>query len=366
MKIGIDISCIAGGRGPARYTTEIVKGLSTCCQEKDEFVLYSPFDHAIEDLPANFSFRYLPLQKHRPWLNWTLPFQARRDALDLMFFPANDCWLWRAVQTVITLHDVAQKTIIAGYQLSWKDKLQVTLQLKRMGKVTSRIITVSKYSAQEINKAVPNSSDKVVVIYNGLSDICEANISGMAKQNGYILFVGGLDRRKNLERLLQAYKILINKGRKEKLVLIGSCGKNSKLYYNMPELVIQNGLENWVDIKSNVNDAELINYYSHAAMFVFPSLVEGFGLPLLEAMKCGCPIASSNAASLPEVGGDAVLYFDPYNVDQMADCMERILTDSGLRETLINKGYQQVKKFSWQKASQYVYCIFTELSTIYR
>lgn len=365
MRIGIDITSLAGERGPARYTTEIIKALSKICNQDDIFYLYSPFEKKINGLPANFVFRKLPLQQIRPWLNWTLPRAARRDEVQVMFFPANDFWLWRAVPTVITLLDIAPATMLFQYLPSWRDRLQIRLQMRAIARIADKVITISQFSAGSIATHLPIVAKKLQVVYCGLSGIFQLSEINDISSKPYILLVGGLDHRKNMERLLQAYKLLLLRGRTEKLLLVGSSGQNKKLYYDMPKLVKTYSLEDHVEIKSDIGDDELAQLYASARLLVMPSLIEGFGLPVLEAMACGCPVASSNAASLPEVGGEAALYFDPYNAIEMADCMERILTDENLRQQMIAKGREQVKKFSWQRAGEQVYRIFKDVVSKY-
>ncbi len=360
MRIGIDVSSLSGGRGPARYTTEIIKALSAGCGSDDIF--YSPFDKGIPGLPSNFVFKFLPLQEMRPWLNWTLAMAVRRDKVDVMFFPANDFWLWRAAPTVVALLDIAPATKLFQYLPSWRDRLQNRLQMKALGRITDKVITISKFSADSIAAHLPKVAHKLQVVYCGLSSIFQLSEIKDMSSKPYILFVGGFDRRKNLERMLQAYKLLLARGRTEKLLLVGSAGENKKLYYDMPEMIAAHDLQKNVEIKSGVDDNQLVQLYGNARILVIPSLIEGFGLPVLEAMSCGCPVASSNAASLPEVGGDAVQYFDPYNIEDMANCMQRILTDHHLQQEMIARGHEQVKKFSWQKAGEQVYKLLKEAS----
>lgn len=360
MRIGVDIQSLAGGRGPARYTGEILKALSAVCSRDDLFSLYTPFGKATNGLPDNFIFKLLPLEKRRPWLNWTLPLAVRRDRVELMFFPANDFWLWRAAPAVVTLHDVAPATLLNDKFVGRIDRLQNKLQMKALKKIASKVITVSNFSAGAIRSVVPGIEQKLLVIYNGVSAAFNSSDIPRTALQPYLLFVSGFDRRKNLERLLEAYKILLSKGFKEKLVLVGSAGQNERLYYNMPKLIAAFELQTFVDIKAGVNDEALARLYRSASALIFPSIIEGFGLPVLEAMACGCPVVSSNAASLPEVGGDAALYFDPYNVAEMADCLERVLDNEALRQQMIAKGYEQLKKFNWLMAGKQVYEILQE------
>lgn len=358
MQIGIDISCIPAGRGPARYTIELIKAIAKDSKNTDEFILFSHCKATIDTLPDNFVFKIVPQQKWRPWLNWTLPIAARRDKLDVMFFPANDCWLWKAIPTVVALLDVAQFTTLYNHLPSWKDRLQIRLQMNRIGKVADKIITISEFSRKEIYKIAPGSKNKTEVVYCGLSEpFLNNSVTKKSVKEPYILFVGGFDRRKNLERLLQAYKILLKKGHQEKLLLIGSSGDNMKLYYDMPALIHKYNLETMVEIKKGVPDDELVEYFANASVFVLPSIVEGFGFPVIEAQACGCPVVCSNAASLPEVGGDAAVYFDPSDVAAMAESIGRVLKDEPLAKKLRENGTVNCRRFSWSKAGEQVYTV---------
>lgn len=354
MLVGIDITSLAAGRGPARYTTEIVRAISRCCAKDDQFILYSPFEKQIDALPVNFIHRLVPIKRFVPWLNWSLPHQAKKDKIEVMFFPANDFWIFSYIKSIVTLHDIAPATMLSAYHHTLLDKLQNKIQLYALKHIVSNVITVSKYSSIQIKNNTSIHSDKIRVIYNGVSSrYC--NRVQQTKRRGFILYVGGFDRRKNLVRLLKAYKCLTNRGTKEKLVLAGNGGGNLKLYYNIEQLVEETGLKGFVEIIVEPTDERLVDLYTNARLLVQPSLIEGFGLTVLEAMACGCPVACSNAASLPEVGGDAVVYFNPYDVRDMTDVIQRVLNDEGLSREMIEKGYIQADKFSWTKAGEEVY-----------
>lgn len=136
----------------------------------------------------------------------------------------------------------------------------------------------------------------------------------------------------------------------------GGC---KELYYNMLGMVKMKNLSGKVEIIENPSDDRIIQLYQTAKVFVFPSVIEGFGLPVLEAMACGCPVACSNAASLPEVGGDAVLYFNPNDINGMAAAMTRLLDNDSLRLNLAQKGIERAKLFSWEKTAADIYKILS-------
>jgi glycosyltransferase involved in cell wall biosynthesis len=303
-------------------------------------------------LPANFIYHVLPMQKGRPWLNWSLPRAARKDGIDAMFFPANDCWLLPFKPTLVALLDIAPATFLRKY-LSPADKLQNDLQLAMMPFAARHVVTISNYSKKEILNKIPGLAQKISVVYCGVNKIFRPFDNRENKSEPYILFVSGFDRRKNLEGLLKAVKILEDRGRKVKLQLVGMTEPNQSIYYDAYSLVRQYQLERITAIEAvRDNDERMAYLYNSASMLVMPSFIEGFGLPVLEAMACGCPVACSNAASLPEVGGGAALYFDPNDPAQMATVMERILIEPGLRQKMIAKGYENVKRFGWDKMAR--------------
>jgi glycosyltransferase involved in cell wall biosynthesis len=232
-----------------------------------------------------------------------------------------------------------------------------------LDRIAHKVITVSQFSAKSIKSTIPAVSGKIEVINNGLPISFQHYQFKDVSSSQNILFVGGFDRRKNLERLLQAYKLLLSRSCTEKLLLVGSSGQNKRLYYDMPQLMTTYDFKDHLEIKHAVSDDQLAQLYASARVLVMPSLIEGFGLPILEAMACGCPVAASNAASLPEVGGDAAQYFDPYDIEDMANCIQRILTDGDLRQEMIAKGFEQVKKFSWLRAGEQVYVILKQAVT---
>lgn len=171
----------------------------------------------------------------------------------------------------------------------------------------------------------------------------------LAKYNlpkGYILFVGTLEPRKNLNRLMRAFDML---SCQERLVLVGMKGWGN---HKFPDNVIR---------LNYVAKEDLPAIYSHAKLFVYPSLYEGFGLPVLEAMACGCPVITSNVSSLPEVAGDAALLVDPYNAEGIAESIRKILIDKKLQKDLREKGMDRAKEFSWNKCAEETQKVYEEV-----
>ncbi len=214
------------------------------------------------------------------------------------------------------------------------------------------IITGSEYSKQEILQRLDFKEDKVKVIYHGI----DHNLFKIYKNprvefeipSKFILSVGSIEPRKNLLGLLKAYDILDEDLKKEyKLVLVGFKGWENKEIMN----IVNDNKEN-IHYLGFVNDEELAKVYNLASLFVFPSFYEGFGLPPLEAMACGTPVVSSNLTSIPEVCVDAAMYCDPYDMEDIKNKIELVLSDENLQNGMIQKGIKRAKHFTWEKSAK--------------
>lgn len=221
------------------------------------------------------------------------------------------------------------------------------------------IITGSEYTKREILKYTKFKEDKIVVIYHGIEHnlfkVYQKIELGFDLPSKFILSVGSIEPRKNLLRLLKAYQGLPLEIKDEyKLLLVGFSGwENSEIISLIKEL------EEYVQYLGFISDEELAQVYNLATLFVYPSLYEGFGLPVLEAMACGTAVVSSGLSSLPEVGGDAPLYCDPYSITDIQEKIVSTLADSSKRDSMVEKGLAQAQKFSWQKSAQEHKRLFT-------
>lgn len=219
---------------------------------------------------------------------------------------------------------------------------------------SNKIITISKFSKSEILRYTPAENDKISVIYCGVNYtiFAEKKTTTLDKiPESYILYVGNVKPHKNLITLLKAYAQLPLSLKKEnRLVILGK-----KDGFITPDLKIfkfieDNNLMDFLHFTGYIEDREVPAIYQGARLFVFPSLYEGFGLPPLEAMASGVPVLSSDASSLPEVGGNAVIYFNPIDSKNLSCKMEELLSDPDLRHELAEKGKAQAKLFSWTGA----------------
>jgi glycosyltransferase involved in cell wall biosynthesis len=224
------------------------------------------------------------------------------------------------------------------------------------------IITGSRYIEREAVELLNGKNLRIVTIYYGYNHALfyahkKAEEEKASLLGNYILFVGSIEPRKNLLGLLKAYLLLPEYVKKDfQLLLIGYKGwGNQEIVERMDQL------KERVHYLGYLNNEELANLYRGASCLAFPSFYEGFGLPPLEAMACGCPVIVSNVASLPEVCGDAGYYVDPYRVESIAEGIYQVLTDGSLRQSLIQKGLERAKLFSWEKSAKEHLKVFEEV-----
>lgn len=236
-----------------------------------------------------------------------------------------------------------------------------------------RIITISQASKDDIIKLYGIEPEKIAVIYPGIKQhvsltphIYPMNELKTKYKIGddFLLFVGTLQPRKNIVRVIEAFSQLKkqkteNKEQDLQLIIVGRKGWQYEEILAAPE---KYDVKDKVKFLDFVPDEDLTLFYQHAKVFVWPSLYEGFGLPILEAMQQGCPVITSNVSSLPEAGGDAALYVDPQSVEEIAGAMGKVLTDKKLRDEMIAKGRKQVEKFSWEKAAQETLAVLQQVA----
>jgi len=260
---------------------------------------------------------------------------------------------------VTTFHDL---TLLQTYNSdkNWfvfHTKQQVgKFVFKSVAKSSQHIITPTKFTKNELVKFAKVSPDKITVTYEAADVFIDQLTPYKHPFNRYILYVGQQSDYKNIRRLGDAHQKLLSKYPDLGLILVGK--KNASIISNekyFTDKKYRNIL--FTDFIPN-NQRDWL--YTNTAAYMFPSLMEGFGLPGLEAMGYGAPIVSSSATCLPEVYGDAALYFDPTNTDDIASAINQVLSDDNLRNNLIKKGHEQIKKYSWKRMAEQTYSVYKD------
>lgn len=356
MKIGIDASRYKHkeATGVEWYSRHIINGLLkeiSASGGGDEVILYS---REKLDLSGN-----KVLSGQRFWTLGSLSKEMSKNPPDVLFVPSHVLPLNLPKRSVITIHDVAFKHLKKSYSfsqyhyLNWSTKFAV--------RKATKIIVPSEATKQDLIKFFQCPHEKIVVIPHGFeapADVDDEAIMkdsvvfkyfGITKVVPYILSVGRLESKKNLVRLIEAFKKFSESQPDYRLILAGKRGVG---FEQILKTVNKSELMHKVIMPGYITEEEKAVLYKHAKIFAFPSLYEGFGLPILESFYYKKPVLCSNVSALPEVGGDAVHYVDPNNVEGMAEGLEKLATDRDYAQTLIAKGMERLKMFSWENSAK--------------
>jgi glycosyltransferase involved in cell wall biosynthesis len=285
-------------------------------------------------------------------LYW-LPYQLNKHKKThkVFFNPGFNPILHSPIPYVATIHDLIHLYLPGNIALG--KKIYYETLIKYTVKQAHKIITVSEYSKQNIIEWSKISEDKIVVVGNGISKCFTAEGDKYEPGYPYLLNVGNTKTHKNIHRLIEAFASA-KLTPEMKLILTGQ---------STPEiqtLIQKLQLNNRIVFSGILSDEKLAEYYRGATAFVLPSLFEGFGIPIIEAMACGTPALVSNITSLPEVAGDAAVIIDPYQIDSIAQGLEKISLDKSLQQDLIQKGFIQANLFSWDKTASKIQTVLNE------
>ncbi|MCB8925245.1 MAG: glycosyltransferase family 4 protein [Ardenticatenaceae bacterium] len=376
MRIGIDVTAaLTQGGGIGRYTRELVQALAAV-DAQNSYQLFSAKPPATlpvpEPLPQtkNFVHKPAPLDErwlYRLWYRLRLPLPVQWVTGQIDLFHSPDFVLPPVngrIPTLLTVHDLS----FVHYPHVFPERLVTYLNQVvpwSIGRAT-HILADSDATRQDLLNIWQVPPEKVTVLYSGVHERFEPVEDGALitavrhkyhlQDWPYILSVGTLQPRKNYQMLIRAFALLADKV-PHHLVISGGKGW---LYDEMLAEVERQGLTGRVHFIGFVDDADLPTLYSEADLFVFPSLYEGFGLPLLEAMGCGTAVLTSNSSSLPEVAGTAARQLPPTDEAAWTENMLALLTDIELRDKLVLAGLTQAKQFSWQTAAQQLLKIYQQ------
>lgn len=348
-------------RGVGNYVVHLIRAL----QEVDKENRYHIFvgqdtKHLFEIWASNFRVVTLPIGHDPRWLmrpvyyfwqNSLISVYLKQNQIDLLHLPNLLPLLIRFVPTVVTIPDMAEYKVTKYSRFRQLYRRSISHLVVRNA---DRIITISHSAKQDISTVTGAPLAKIDVTYlasaiPGATTIDSSKPDVLTKyhlKREYILYVGSALPHKNLKRVLEAFMLLKSRYKiPHQLVLVGNRDTNAALLMEEAE---QMKVDGHIVLAGYVPDDDLPALYQNAGLFVFPSLHEGFGLPILEAMTCGTPVVTSNVSSLPEVAGDAAILVDPMDVKAIADGMWAILRDKDRRQAMVAKGRMQAAKFSWE------------------
>lgn len=370
MRIAVNLIPFTTIQGIEIFSKNLLSKLLNFKKNEEFFILSS------ENIPELFNLDEIKLIKIKGlkrkyseaiYQQTLIYFLLKKQKIDLLFSPSPAAPIFYK-NKVVVIHDCAYDRFNYD-RFKESENLLSKIYFRTMyygaKYFSKKIITVSNFSKKELVELYKIDPAKIEVIYGAAPELPEVsedfaqNVLNKFKiDKPYFLYIGNWRPRKNLPGLIRAFQIFREKGF-DFLLVIG--GRKDKRFLDLEKEIKKNQLEGKVILTDTLTREEISALYKRTVALTFPSFYEGFGLPVLEAQSLGVPVLTSNTSSLPEVGGDSVFYVNPYNVEEIAQGLERIARDKDLRNQLIEKGYENLKRFSWEKSAKKLLEIFYKI-----
>ena len=362
MIIGIDASraFLPERTGIEEYSYQVIRHLRDSLSEESVFLYIRPEQEVDFELPKNWQVKRL--WAPRFWTQFRLSWEMLFHPVDVLFIPAHTVPLIHPRRTVVTIHGLEYEFCPQAYSLL--DRWYMRLSIRHSVRVASTIIAVSENTKRDLINLYHVLPGKIAVISEGYS--ISHGVTGNQKlvtgkegiitnyqlpiTTPYFLFIGRLEERKNVVRIIEAFGILKTKySIPHQLVLAGKPGYG---YENIEYRISNIECRDEIMELGYVTEEEKWELFRGADVFLFPSLYEGFGIPVLEAQSVGTPVVTANTSSLQEVGGDGAVFVDPLSAESIADGVWKVLSDAKLRDGIIEKGSRNVDRFSWKRCAE--------------
>jgi glycosyltransferase involved in cell wall biosynthesis len=364
LKIGIDAR-LAYRRGVGTYAANLILNLARI-DHRNEYVIFNAPD-GLKGRTANNRFHWvnLPFSNAAYYEQVLLPRVAAEQGLDFLHYIDNSATAISDLPFVLTLHDTMHTRPLAEVRpgATFRQKLVYSYKrwaISRSAPRAKAILTVSDYSKNRIVWQMGIPEERIVVTPEGV----DLKLFRPAKRKPSKLFKilvhGAADERKNIPNILKAAKLLVKQTKAFQLVIIGMDEKELKCTDYIQQ-VIDMGLGSQVEWAGNVPHWALNQVYADVDLFLYPSLMEGFGLPVLEAFACGLPVITSNITSLPEVAGNAALLVDPKSPEAIVKAVGQMMKLKGLRKLYVQRGLRRAKQFSWEKTAKMTLKVYEQL-----
>lgn len=369
MNVGIDASRIAltnERTGTENYTLNLISAIKKLDQDNKYTLYFNKLPQYFEIGQKNIVTRYIPLTRF--WTQARLALECLINPPEILFVPAHTIPVirWPKVKTIVTIHDLGAEFLAEHHQ--FPHKLYLNWSTKYVAKHATHIIAVSESTKKDLMKQFKVSSKRITVVHEAVNtDLFfpreKFEVENVKKEFGltkpYLLFVGTIQPRKNLLSLIEAFSKIKNTNLD--LVLVGKPGWLYEDIYQAPKKF---GVEQQVKFLGYVAEEKLPALYSGAEIFVYPSLYEGFGLPLLEAMACGLSVLTSNTTSMPEVSGGKAVLVNPKKVDEIANGIFQLLKNPTKRANMRESGINWVQNFTWEKTASETIAVFEKVSKL--
>ncbi|MGZ3990518.1 MAG: glycosyltransferase family 4 protein [Flavisolibacter sp.] len=373
MRIGIEAQRIFRPKkhGMDVVAIELVKSLQEI-DHRNEYIVFSR--NGVKDdtirASSNFQIAQFPALTYADWEQVKLPLAARKKKLDLLHCTANTAPLFSGIPLVLTLHDIIYLENIDFKGTSYQNlgNLYRRWLVPRIVKKARMVLTVSSFERDNILEKLQLPEEKVQVLYNGVSSRFNhlydpQEVEAFRRRYGlpgqYIMFLGNTAPKKNTPNVIRAFAAYCQSHPDPlKLVLLDY---KKELVEKLLEELKQPALMDHFVFPGYVPHQEIPLMYNAATLFLYPSLRESFGLPLLEAMACGVPVITSNTSSMPEIAGDAALLVDPFDVKELTGALQRLAGNEELQQQLREKGLERARQFTWKASAEKLLSIYESL-----
>lgn len=371
MRIGIEAQRIFRKKkhGMDIVAIELIKALQLIDQSNNYFIFTNEDeDDSCISPKSNFKIIKIPRSSYPYWEQIQLPKAVRKYNLDLLHCTSNTAPLNIKIPLIVTVHDIIyleKLNLLRGTPYQILGNLYRRWIVPKIIKKSSAIITVSQYEREIIKNYFKN--DLAIVIYNGVKDIFKRVSDPLIIKRirdkyclpeNYIFFIANTDPKKNTEGVLRAYSLLKKNKDTPKLLLLDI---NRRYLLNLIKKIGDKELINHINICDYIPNSELPVIYSSALMFLYPSIRESFGIPILEAMACGTPVITSNTSSMPEIAGNSALLVNPFKPEELASSINELIYNHTKRAELSFKGLQRVEKFSWIDNARITLGLYNEI-----
>ncbi|MCX6286013.1 MAG: glycosyltransferase family 1 protein [Bacteroidetes bacterium] len=375
MRIGIEGQRLFRKKkhGMDMVALELIRNLQIIDKENE----YSVFvkqdeDHCLQS-NANFEIVELKSAPYPVWEQYTLPAAAKKANCSILHCTSNTAPIYTSIPLVVTLHDIIYMEKLSLLSKGFTNYQKFGNLYRRMivpgvVKKCKKLITVSEFEKQRIADFFQINPEKVKAIYNGVSEhfhqVTDEEILINVKQkynlpDRFFFFFGNTDPKKNTMGVLRALSLFLKRS-DEKIPLV-MLDYDREALAKLIEEVGDPTLHDYIILTGYVPNTELPGIYSLSTIFLYPSLRESFGIPMLEAMACGTPVITSNTSSMPEVAGTAALFIDPFKPEQITESIFKLIANQALRAELVASGLEHAKKFTWRNMTLGVLQVYSEI-----
>ena len=372
MRIGIEAQRIfrKNKHGMDYVVLQEIKELQQIDMENEYYVFVKSGEDRCVESSKNVHVIELNCPTYPLWEQWALPKAAKKYGIEILHCTSNTAPIWCDIPLVLTLHDIIfleprnrQNQKLSRYQDFGRTYRR--LVVPRIIKHCEKIITVSNFEKNNILNHFHLDAKKIVMLYNSYDEaFClrgnwQRDISKYIENSGYFLILGNTDYRKNTERMIIAYANYMKRSEFKRKLLVTSLSKEY-----IKHILDENGIDNikeQIVLTDYLPFVDLPSIYHHAFCFLFASLREGFGIPILESMACGTPVITSNTSSMPEVAGPYAILVNPENSDEITEMMLRLETDQDFYEQQRQIGQERAKLFSWRKTAENLLKLYQEV-----